>query len=103
MKNQLVYQVRYMLPIWFCFFITCWLPDNRISIAVRGWLVSLFLPGRPKRLTLGRDVTLLNVDNLVIGQDVYFAKSVWVNALGGINIEDEVVVSPYAVIASIDS
>lgn len=98
--SQIKYQFRYALPLWFCFLICSFLPDNRYSIRVRGALVSIFLPGKPRGLRLGRDVTLLNVDNLEIGHDVYLAKSVWVNAIGGTKIENEVIVSPYTVIAS---
>lgn len=98
--NQLHYQLRYFLPIWFSMLVTSWLPDNKFSIRIRGRLVSLFLPGRPKRLELGRDVTLLGINNLRIGNDIYFAKGVWINAKGGIKIEDEVVIAPYVIIVS---
>lgn len=98
--KQIKYQIRYFLPVWFVLLITSWLPDNRFSIRARGCLVSLFLPNRPKKLTLGRDVTLLGIDNLRIGNNVYLAKGTWINAMGGIDIEDEVVVSPYVVIVS---
>ncbi|WP_205742705.1 acyltransferase [Onishia niordana] len=93
-------QLRYVLPVWFLMLITGFLPDNRYSIRVRGWLISFFIPGRPKGLTLGRDVTLLGIKNLSVGDNVYLAKGVWVNALGGVEIASEVMVAPYAVIVS---
>ena len=95
--NQLFYQFRYALPVWICQILTSWLPDNRISIKIRGGMVALFLPGRPKGLTLGRDVTLLGIDKLDIGTNVYLAKGVWINALGGMTIKDEVMFAPYVV------
>lgn len=98
--NQIKYQLRFFLPIWFINILTCWLPDNKFSIKIRGFLVSIFLPGCPKNLTLGRDVTLLGVDNLIIGDDVYIAKGGWFNGKGGITIEDEVVFAPYCVVVS---
>jgi acetyltransferase-like isoleucine patch superfamily enzyme len=94
------YQIRYALPIWFCTIITSILPDNRYSIKIRGSLISLFLPTRPRNLTLGRDVTLLGIDKLKIYDDVYIAKGCWINALGGVTIEKEVMLAPYVVIAS---
>ncbi|MGM0520086.1 MAG: acyltransferase [Campylobacterota bacterium] len=98
--NQLKYQFRYALPVWFSMLITSWLPDNRISIKLRGFLVALFLPNRPKNFTIGRDVTLLGIDKLNIGNNVYFAKGTWINALGGVTIEDEIMFGPYVVLVS---
>ncbi|WP_286236076.1 acyltransferase [Vibrio fluvialis] len=80
--------------------ITAILPDNRYSIRARGFLVSIFLPGRPKNLTLGRDITLLGIDKLNISDNVYLAKGVWINALGTVNIGSKVILSPYVVVAS---
>ncbi|MDP2562114.1 acyltransferase [Psychrobium sp. 1_MG-2023] len=98
--KELHYQLRYGLPIWLILFLTSWLPDISICIRIRGGLVSIFLPGRPKRFTLGRDVTLLSVNRLYLGSDVYIAKGCWINAIGGITFENEVVLAPYVVISS---
>jgi acetyltransferase-like isoleucine patch superfamily enzyme len=98
--NKIIYQIRYALPVWFCMLITAWLPDNRVSIRIRGFLVSLFLPNNPKGLTIGRDVTLLGIDKLKIENNVYFAKGVWINALGNLTIKDEVMLGPYVVLVT---
>lgn len=98
--RQIFYQLRYALPIWFCFLVTSWLPDNKFSIRIRGFFVSIFLPGMPKGLTLGRDVTLLGINKLQIGENVYFAKGAWINALGTISIANEVMLGPYVVIVT---
>lgn len=98
--NQIKYQIRYALPIWFFLLITNILPDNKFSIRIRGFLVSLILPTKPKNLTLGRDVTLLGINKLFIGEGVYIAKGAWINALGRVVIEDKALISPYVIIAS---
>ena len=98
--SEIFYQLRYGLPLWFLSMITAWLPDMGPIIRMRGLLVSLFLPGRPKRLTLGRDVTLLCADRIFVGNDVYAAKGVWLNGIGGLTIQDQVVIGPYVVISS---
>lgn len=95
--NQLKYQLRYALPVWLCLLMTCWLPDNRLSVRFRGLITSFFLPGRPKGLTLGRDITLLGINGLFLGDDVYLAKGAWINALGGLYIDREVMFGPYVV------
>lgn len=100
MHHQIKYQIRYALPVWFILTILSWLPDNKISIRIRGALVSLFLPGRPSGFKLGRDVTLLGIDKLNLGSNVYMAKGCWINALGQVNINSDVMLAPYVVIAS---
>lgn len=97
---ELKYQFRYGLPVWLITFLLCWLPDVGPFIRLRGLLVSFFLPNRPKGFTLGRDVTLLSINRLFIGDNVYFAKGCWVNAIGGIDIGDEVMLAPYVVMSS---
>lgn len=100
LMKEIIYQLRFALPIWFMQIITGWLPDISVFIRLRGFLVSLFLPGRPKKLTLGRDVTLLAINRLKLGSSVYIAKGCWLNAIGGITFEDEVVLAPYVVMSS---
>lgn len=98
--SELKYQLRFGLPVWLLTLLTTWLPDTGPTIRLRGFLISLFLPGRPKRLLLGRDVTLLSINRLIIGRSVYIAKGSWLNAIGGIQIDDEVIIAPYVVMSS---
>ncbi len=100
LKSEFFYQVRYGLPVWLVMLLCAWMPDFSPAIKLRGFLVAIFLPGRPKNLTIGRDVTLLSLNRLNIGSDVYLAKGVWVNAIGGVTISDEVVIAPYVVMSS---
>ncbi len=95
--KSIFYQVRFALPVWAILCITSILPDNRFAIRIRGALVSFLLPGRPAKLRLGRDVTLLGLDHLFLGDDVYIAKGCWLNALGGMKIRSEVQFGPYVV------
>lgn len=97
---EISYQIRYALPIWLSLLLCSWLPDLSFTIRIRGFLVSIFLPGRPKRLTIGRDVTILSAARFYVGDDVYVAKGCWINAIGTITIENEVVLAPYVVISS---
>ena len=91
------YQLRFALPVWFVLLLTAILPDNRFSIRIRGFLVSILLPGSPGKLRLGRDVTLLGIDRLYFGDNVYIAKGCWLNALGGMVIKSGVQFGPYVV------
>lgn len=98
--KTLFYQLRFALPIWLITLITSLLPDNRVSVKIRGFLVSLFLPNRPKNFTLGRDVTLLGINGLEFGDNVYLAKGCWFNGLGGITIGNDVNFGPYCVVVT---
>lgn len=98
--NQIALQFRYVLPLWFVLLLTNWLPDNRITIRFRGFLASPFFKKCGKNLELGRDLTLLNSYNIEIGDDVYIAKGGWLNGMGGLLLEDQVVLAPYVVIST---
>ncbi len=97
----IIIQIRYALPLWFILLSTNWMPDNRITIRIRGFMASFFIKKCGKNFALGRDVTLLNTYNLLVGDNVYIAKGCWLNAMGSIIIEDEVVFAPYVVISSL--
>jgi len=99
--RTLYYQIRWALPLWFVCFITNWMPDNRVTLRIRGFLASFFIKKCGKNFLLGRDVTLLNTNNLYIGDNVYIAKGCWLNAMGKLIIEDEVVLGPYVVISTL--
>lgn len=99
--KSLYLQIRYNLPLHFVLIFLNWLPDNRLSVKIRGICARPFLKNCGKNFHLGRDVTLLNPYNLEVGDNVYIAKSVWLNAMGKINIQDEVVIGPNVVISSL--
>lgn len=98
--EEFKYQARHALPLSLVYLLTNWWPDNAIAVRVRGKLFSWFLGRCGRNFTVGRDVTLLDVDRLVIGDNVYLAKGTWLNAVGGVEIEDEVMFGPYVVLSS---
>jgi acetyltransferase-like isoleucine patch superfamily enzyme len=98
MLKEIAYQCRYALPLWFVQLLTSWLPENRVTIRIRGALAAPFLGKCGKNFTLSKGVYLESVHNIQIGNDVYIAPYAWINGLGGVFIEDEVKISPYVVI-----
>lgn len=98
--KQIKLQLRYVLPLWFVLLITNWMPDNRFSIRLRGFLASPFFKKCGKNLELGRDLTILNSYNISLGDNIYIAKGTWLNGLGELILEDEVVIAPYVVIST---
>jgi acetyltransferase-like isoleucine patch superfamily enzyme len=98
--REVRYQCRYVLPLWFMQVLTNWLPENRVSIRLRGAMVGLFLGRCGRNLTLARDVTFLNPHGIRMGDDVYIATGCWLDGIGGLTIDDQVQISPYVVITT---
>lgn len=92
--------IRYDLPIWLMGLLTAWWPDNRWTIRWRGALHRPFIYRCGNKFKLARGVQLKSTDRMTIGNNVYFATGVWLNAMGGLTIEDEVVMGPYVVIST---
>lgn len=92
--------LRYDIPLWFMGLLTNWWPDNRITIRLRGIVFKPFILKCGKHFAVAKYVQLKSTHRLTIGDDVYLATGVWLNAMGGMTIEDEVVMGPYVVIST---
>ena len=68
--NELFHQLRWALPIWLVGLLTNWLPDNRVTVRLRGALARPFIRKCGRRFLLGAHVTLLNTNRLEIGDGV---------------------------------
>lgn len=101
MLRELIHQLRWALPIWLVGLLTNWWPDNRVTVRLRGALAKPFVRRCGRRFALGARVTLLNTHRLEVGNDVYIAQGAWLNCLGGLVLEDEVVIGPYVVISTL--
>jgi len=100
MVEQIKIQLRYILPLWFVQLLTNWLPDNRLTIGLRGFLIRPFLKSCGKNLQIAKNVTFLNPFGIHFGNDIYIATGCWLDGFGGLTIEDEVELSPYVVITT---
>ncbi len=98
--KHIIYQFRYSIPLWFVQLLTNWLPENRITIRIRGSLVRPFLGRCGKNLQLARGITFLNSSGIIIGDNVYIATGCWIDGISGLTIGDEVKLSPYIVITT---
>ncbi|MDP6380105.1 MAG: DapH/DapD/GlmU-related protein [Phycisphaerae bacterium] len=98
--KQTGYELRYALPLWLVGVLTNWWPDNRVTVRVRGWLASWFVRRCGKNFQLGSYVFMTNIHKLSIGDNCYFSRGVWIDAMGGLEVEDEVVMSPYVLIST---
>ena len=99
--SELAHQLRWALPIWLVGLLTNWMPDNRVTLRLRGALARPFIRKCGRRFLLGAHVTLLNTNRLEVGDNVYLARGAWFNCMGGLAIEDEVSFGPYVVISTL--
>jgi acetyltransferase-like isoleucine patch superfamily enzyme len=101
MREEIKHQLRWALPIRMVGLLTDWMPDNRVTIRIRGRLARPFIKECGENFQMGSMVTLLNTQKLKVGDNVYIARGGWLNALGGMELEDEVVMGPFVVISTL--
>jgi maltose O-acetyltransferase len=96
--------VRVLQYLWFHFIMvaTSWLPDLRPVLRLRGFLLRPSFKSCGKNLQVARHVAINYSNHLDIGSDVFIATGCWLHALGGIVLEDEVQLGPYAVLVAGD-
>jgi acetyltransferase-like isoleucine patch superfamily enzyme len=82
--------------------VTSWLPELRPFLRLRGLLLRPSFNCCGKNLLVSRHVIVNFTNRLEIGSDVVLATGCWLNARGGIVLEDEVQLGPYAVLVSGD-
>ena len=80
--------------------ITWILPDWRPVMWLRGFLVKPCFKKCGQNFQICSDVKINFTNLMTIGDNVYIAHGCWLNAQGGIELEDEVMLGPYTVIAS---
>jgi acetyltransferase-like isoleucine patch superfamily enzyme len=96
--------MRVFQYLWF-YFITAatgWLPDLRLVLRLRGYLLRPAFKCCGRNFQCARNVTINFPSRLEIGSDVYIATGCWLHARGGIVLEDEVQLGPYAVLVTGD-
>jgi acetyltransferase-like isoleucine patch superfamily enzyme len=98
--SKLYISLRYRIPIWIVSILTNWWPDSHSMIKFRGMLFKPFIKSCGKNFTLAKGVQLKCTDKLIIGDHVYLATGVWLNAIGGLTIGNEVIMGPYVVIST---
>jgi acetyltransferase-like isoleucine patch superfamily enzyme len=81
---------------------TAWLPDLTPVMRMRGFLLRPAFRKCGRNFQVARRVTINSPERVEIGADVYIATGAWLHGPGGINIEDEVQLAPYAVLITGD-
>lgn len=93
---------RVIKYIWFRFIMvaTNWLPDFTSILKLRGFLL------RPAFRKCGKNFqvasgTTINFSNMVeVGDNVFIANNCWIHGIGGIEIQNEVMLGPFTVLVT---
>jgi maltose O-acetyltransferase len=90
--------------LWFHFVMVAsgWWPDFWPFLRLRGFLLRPSFKSCGPNLQVARHVTVNFPGRLEIGRDVFIATGCWLHARGGIVLEDEVQLGPYAVLVAGD-
>ena len=96
--------MRLLKYLWFHFvtLATCWLPDVRLVLWLRGFLLRPAFKSCGGNLQVAQRVAINFPNRLEIGCNVFIATGCWLHAQGGIALEDEVQLGPYAVLVAGD-
>ena len=96
--------MRVLQYLWFHFInvATAWLPDLQPILWLRGFLLRPSFKSCGRNLQVARHVTINFPNRLEIGSDVLIATGCWLHARGGIVLEDEVQIGPYATLVAGD-
>lgn len=76
------------------------LPDNRFGNRIRGKIIGLFIKQKGSNLEISKNTNIMYPWNLKLGNNVYIGYGCWINAMGHIEICDEVIIGPYVCISS---
>jgi len=89
-----------LLYSWLIKLITAFLPDQKHIMRFRGWLYSFAMKKCGKNFQVSSTTILRNLENIEIGDNVYFAPNSIINARASIKIENEVMIAFNSVLVS---
>lgn len=99
-KNKYTKFISTSIPVHIIMIITSLIPNSTIANKIRGRLLKPFFKFCGKNPQIGPGVILNNIRNISIGDNVYIAHNVWINASGGIKIGQDSIIGPYSVVAT---
>lgn len=89
-----------LLYSWLIKLITSFLPDQQHIMKFRGWLYSFCIKKCGKNFQVSSTTILRNLENMEIGDNVYFAPNSIINARDIIKIENDVMIAFNSVLVS---
>ncbi|PNZ70007.1 acyltransferase [Staphylococcus croceilyticus] len=75
-------------------------PNSKGTNKIRGKLFSPLFKKSGKNLQIASGVIINMHRNIIIGDNVYIAHNTWINGSGGLEIQNNVIISPNVIIAT---
>ncbi|CAO1612107.1 acyltransferase [Brochothrix thermosphacta] len=88
------------VPLHLIFLLTGLLPNSVPTVRLRGFLLKPFFKSCGKNLKISSGVILNNTHQIEIGDNVVIAHNAWINGVGGLKIENNVLIGPMSVIVT---
>lgn len=76
------------------------LPDLKAIMRFRGFLLRPCFNSCGRNFQICSNAMIVYSANVAIGNNVYIAYGCWIQGVGGVTFEDEVMLGPYSVVAS---
>jgi len=94
--------LRMLKYAWFIFImkLTGFLPDFVPVMRLRGFLLRPCFRRCGRNFQICSHAMIVYTSNVSIGDDVYIAYGCWIQGLGGVTFEDQVMLGPYTILAS---
>ncbi|MBM4958082.1 acyltransferase [Vibrio parahaemolyticus] len=89
-----------LLYSWFVWLVTFFLPDISFTMRFRGWMYSLAMPESGKNFQVSSGARLYGLNKISVGDDVYIATNVVINAGEEVVLGSEVMIGIGAIIVS---
>ena len=89
-----------LLYSWLVRLMLGWLPDAPAIMRLRGAAYSIGMESAGKDFQVSSSVVIKNLEMLSVGDHVYFAPGVIINAIGRVRLDDEVMVGFNSVVVS---
>lgn len=75
-------------------------PDNELGNKIRGKALGAFINKKGKNLQISKNTHILYPRNISVGDDVFIGYGAWINAQGGLNLDNEVMIGPLVCIVT---
>lgn len=99
-KKRVFYIITKEFPLYYISRLFNLMPNHGIVCKIRGSVVSWCLGAHGKSFQLAQSPIITYPENIRVGDNVYIAHRVYINAKSGLYIDDNVTIGPNCVIAT---
>lgn len=99
-KRKVINFIFISIPVHMIMLMTALIPNSTIGNKIRGFMLKPFFKSSGKNIQIASGVIINHINNIKLGNNVYLAHNSWFNGVGNIDIEDNVIIGPFSVLAT---